>query len=262
VLVYQEPVAPSHIQEVARRCGPVCCGLALRCRDAHMENANAVISPLAGRENSDVVLMSAGLCLRLVRTAERTHQTGLKSFGVLVGQSADERPPFRVHDVVFFDPRKNRRNDPGIREAFHAQGEYFRRYDDAGFVADPTELLKVYQELDDSGREILAPFHVHRRQPANFSLIDYRLHNPAFAWHLIISLRTPGQPRLQPFRIHKDSSAFGISEDDALQGSELAYVGCEVEPLSLLVHGFPEALARLHETLGVCEVRATAAAVS
>ena len=28
---------------------------------------------------------------------------------------------------------------------------------------------------------------------ANFSTIDYRLHNPAFAWHLIISLRDPGK---------------------------------------------------------------------
>jgi hypothetical protein len=36
--------------------------------------------------------------------------------------------------------------------------------------------------------------HVHGRPPANFSLIDFRLHIPAYAWHLIISPRDPAHP--------------------------------------------------------------------
>jgi hypothetical protein len=107
---------------------------------------------------------------------------------------------------VFFNPRKNRRNDPGHRAAFRAQGGYFRQYDDAGFVADPAELLAVWRAIENSAQQVVAPFHTHRRQPTNFSVIDYRLHNPVFAWHLIISLRNPRHPVLQPFRVDKEPS--------------------------------------------------------
>ncbi len=86
--------------------------------------------------------------------------------------------------------------------------------------------------------EIVAPFHIHRRQPANFSLIDYRLHNPSFAWHLIISLRDARRSAVQPFRVRKNpDDDFGITEHDQLEGSQLAYGGPEVLPLSLSVYG-------------------------
>ena len=134
-----------------------------------------------------------------------------------------------------FDPRRNRRNDPAHRSAFHAQGSYFRDFDDAGFVADSTDLLSAWRSIEESGMEVVAPFHVHRRQPANFSTIDYRLHNPAFAWHLIISLREPAHPDIQPFRVIKEDSDFGIDERDGLEGSERAYPGPEVRPLHLLL---------------------------
>ena len=136
-----------------------------------------------------------------------------------------------------------------LRYFFEKQGEYFRQYDDAGFVADPAELLAAWRAIEDSGRQVVAPFHTHRRQPANFSLIDYRLHNPAFAWHLIISLRDPRHPVLQPFRVDKDLSDFGISDQDACQGSELAYQGPEVEPLALVAHGAHQAIGQLTSTL-------------
>ena len=136
--------------------------------------------------------MPAEVCLRFVRHATRVHRTGLKSFGLFVG---DPGTPFRATDVIFLDSRRNRRNESGNREAFEAQGEYFRRYDDAGFVADPADLLTAHRRIEDSGGEIVAVFHSHRRQPANFSWIDFRLHNPAFAWHLIISFHEGPYPR-------------------------------------------------------------------
>jgi len=206
------------------------------------DSASAVLSPQGGE---DAVIMPADVCLRLLRTVTRIHRAGLKSFGLLVAEPGTAGYPLTATDVVFFDPRKNRRNDPGHRAAFHAQGDYFRQFDDAGFVADSTELLAVCRSIEDSGREIVAPFHTHRRQPANFSLIDYRLHNPAFAWHLIISLRDPQRPVLQPFRVHKELSDFGISDRDANQGSELAYLGPEVKPLALIAHGAHQAIGRL-----------------
>jgi proteasome lid subunit RPN8/RPN11 len=151
---------------------------------------------------------------------------------------------------VFLDSRKNRRNDPGHRAAFQAQGDYFRQFDDAGFVADPAELLAVCRAIEDSGAQIVAPFHSHRRQPANFSLIDYRLHHPAFAWHLIISLRDPRRPALQPFRVHKQLSDSGITDHDARQGSERACRRPEVAPLALVAHGPSQETRRVATTLG------------
>ena len=218
--------------------------------------ADAVVSPRRGSGIHDGVGMPAALCLRLLRRAAQIHRAGLKSYGLLIAGPGTPGYPFTATGVVFLDSRKNRRNDPGYRAAFRAQGDYFRRFDDAGFVADPTELLAVYRAVEDSGAQIVAPFHSHRRQPANFSLIDYRLHNPAFAWHLIISLRDPAHPVLQPFRVHKDLTDQGISDQDACQGSELAYPGPEVAPLALAAHGPHRAIRQLTTTLAAANGRA------
>jgi|SoiMethySBSTD1v2_1073268.scaffolds.fasta_scaffold416551_1 proteasome lid subunit RPN8/RPN11 len=181
----------------------------------------------------DSVEMPTAVCRRLLRQAQDFHAAGLKAFGLLLGDPQAPSHPFQAVDFILFDPHRNRRNDPPYRSAFHAQGSYFREFDDAGFVADPTELLSVWRRIEELRLDAVAPFHVHRRQPANFSTIDYRLHNPAFAWHLIISLRDPAQPIIQPFSITKEFTDFGISDRDGLEGSERAYPGPEVSPLHL-----------------------------
>jgi proteasome lid subunit RPN8/RPN11 len=183
----------------------------------------------------DIVEMPPAVCQRLLRQAQDVNAAGLKGFGLLLGDPQMPGHPFQVVHFVMFDPHRNRRNDPDYRSAFHAQGRYFREFDDAGFVADPAELLSVWRRIENSGLDVVAPFHVHRRQPANFSTIDYRLHNPAFAWHLIISLRDPTQPVIQPFRVTKKATDFGIAEQDDLEGSERAYSGPEVSPLHLVL---------------------------
>jgi hypothetical protein len=176
------------------------------------------------------------LVTRLLTTTTAVHAAGLKSFGLLLADPADPGFPFTATDVAFFDPTRNRRNDPAVRSAFEAQGTYFRAYDDAGFVADATELLAVHRRLEACGLEAVALFHVHRRQPANFSVIDFRLHNPAYAWHLIISLRDPAHPVLRPFAVGKDLTAdVGISPEDHNEGSEQTYTGPEVTELDLVV---------------------------
>ena len=181
------------------------------------------------------VSMPAPLYSTLIRQAQELDRRGLKAFGLIVGDPRDPAFPFHAVDVVLLDPHRNRRNEPAHRAAFHAQGSYFRAYEDAGFVADPTDLLRAWQRIERAGREPVAAFHVHRRQPANFSTIDYRLHNPAFPWHLIISLRDPAAPDVQPFLVHKDNDHLGIDERDDLEGSEQSYPGPEVTPLSLVM---------------------------
>src|SRR5215813_8587327 len=216
----------------------------------NQDAVGAVVSPWDGQDARAAVTMPAGLCLRLLEQAGQIHAAGLKSYGLLIAEPGTAGYPYTATDVVFLDSRSNRRNDPAHRGAFRAQGAYFRQFDDAGFVADPAELLAVWQAIEDSGRQVVAPFHSHRRQPANFSLIDYRLHNPAFGWHLIISLRDSAHPVLQPFRVHKDLADLGISDQDSCQGSELAYQGPEVAPLALVAHGAPQPVRRLASTLG------------
>ena len=98
----------------------------------------AVLSP-AGRMAQPAVRMPAELCRRLLGRALRIHAAGLKSYGLLTSDPGAAGYPFAATDVVFLDPARNRRNDAGNRAVFHAQGEYFRRFDDAGFVADPSE---------------------------------------------------------------------------------------------------------------------------
>ena len=182
------------------------------------------------------VRLSGSLRDRIVSTASAVHAAGLKSFGLLVADPAAPGYPYTATDVMFFDPTRNRRNDPALRSAFEAQGTYFRAYDDAGFVADPAELLRVHRRLETAGLEAVGVFHVHRRQPANFSVIDFRLHNPAFAWHLIISLREPGRPDLQPYAVDKDPTAgLGIDPGERNEGSEQTYEGPEVARLRLAV---------------------------
>src|SRR5215204_6845717 len=198
---------------------------------------SAQVSIQPGPSPADTATMPAQACRRFLDQAIQVHAVGLKSYGLLVAEPDVPGYPFGATDVVFLDSRYNRRNQPENRAAFEAQGDYFRRHDDAGFVADPTDLLAAYRRIEDSGREVVAVFHSHRRQPANFSVIDYRLHNPAFAWHLIISLRDPGRPVIQPFRVTKDIAGFGIDQHDGREGSELAYQVPEVEPLELVVSG-------------------------
>ena len=201
-----------------------------------MDASLAARIPAQRSAPSPEVRMPEPVLARLLDTTTAVHAAGLKSFGLLLADPAEPGFPFVATDVAFFDPTKNRRNDPAMRPAFEAQGTYFRAYDDAGFVADATELLALHRHLDECGLEAVALFHVHRRQPANFSVIDFRLHNPAYAWHLIISLRDPGDPVLRAFAVRKEpSSGLGISPDERNEGSEQSYRGPEVTPLSLPV---------------------------
>jgi proteasome lid subunit RPN8/RPN11 len=186
--------------------------------------------PVTGRD----VVLPAHVLTRLLRRAGEIHAAGLKSYGLLAADPDGPAYPYTADDVVFFDPEKNRRNDPLMRPAFEAQGSYFREYDDAGFVADSRELLAVHRRLEAAGLEPVAMFHSHRRQPANFSHIDYRLHNPAYAWHLIIGLTDPQRPDLAAFEVHKDLTQFGIDPSDDNDGSECTYTGPGVAPLTLV----------------------------
>ncbi len=196
------------------------------------------------------VLFRASLFMSFMRRVTRVHVAGLKSYGVFLANPLlgdDEDAPSEAH---FFDPSNNRRNDGANRLAFEAQGAYFRRHHDAGFVVDGGEVLALQHRAHRTGEETVALFHTHRRQPANFSIIDYRLHNPLFRWHLVVSMRDPRHPRLQPFWVDKPLYGHGISEHDRVEGEgETGYRGPEVKPILLLVEGTPAQLAGVEQVL-------------
>lgn len=194
-----------------------------------------ILLPAQRTPSGRSVHLGAPLLQQFLDTTTRINARGLKSFGLFVAHPDHPQFPFAATDVVFFDPEKNRRNEAPFRPAFEGQGSYFRDYDDAGFVADSAEVLAAARRLDDLGLEAVAMFHTHRRQPANFSHIDFRLHNPAYAWHLIVSFATAGEPVARAFGVTKTSLEFGISAGDGNEGSERSYLGPEVEPLPLSV---------------------------
>ena len=70
---------------------------------------------------------------------EDLNAAGLKAYGLLIGDPRHPDFPYQAVDVTLFDPHRNRRNEPANRAAFHAQGSYFRAYEDAGFVAARAE---------------------------------------------------------------------------------------------------------------------------
>jgi proteasome lid subunit RPN8/RPN11 len=209
-----------------------------------------VVSPVpAGSTTDEPIIMPARLCLQFLRQASIIHAHGLKSFGVFTARAGG--PTFRPVDVLFFDPRQNRRNTPKNRAAFEAQGTYFRTHDDAGFVVDGKELTIVERVVGQDGQMIVAPFHSHRRQPPNFSEIDYHLHNPFFTWHLVVCLRNPASPEIQPFLVDKSLDDFGIDASDDREGSECAYQGDNVRPLELVVEGTEAELDEVASALGL-----------
>jgi proteasome lid subunit RPN8/RPN11 len=198
--------------------------------------------------SDEPVIMSTELCLEFLWQAKAIDRMGLKSYGVfLAGAGGSD---FRPVDVCLFDPRRNRRNSLQNRAAFEAQGTYFRIHDDAGFVVDGEEMLVAERTASQRGQVIVAPFHSHRRQPANFSNIDYRLHNPFFSWHLVVCMRNPNRPEIQPFLVQKSLDDQGINPNDRREGSERSYHGDNVRPLDLIVEGTAAELDKVASALG------------
>ncbi|EKU99240.1 hypothetical protein Lepto7375DRAFT_1263 [Leptolyngbya sp. PCC 7375] len=187
-------------------------------------------------KNSPGINMSAELFLQFLSEASKHHAIGLKSFGVFL--SPLHSSEYSPNNVIFCNSKENRRNSPDNRAVFEAQGAYFRKHDDAGFVADSKDMLHIDETAHHLRSVPVGLFHSHRRQPANFSLVDYKLHNPLFPWHLVISLSDPEHPVVQVFLVEKSFDDFGLEADNFIEDEgELPYDGFEVKTARLLVEG-------------------------
>jgi proteasome lid subunit RPN8/RPN11 len=67
---------------------------------------------------------------------------------------------------------------------------------------EPREQLKVFNEIEDAGLDLVAIYHSHTRSPAYPSATDVRLAYYPEAVYLIVSLQDADEPVLRGFRIH------------------------------------------------------------
>lgn len=183
--------------------------------------------------------------MSFMRRVTKVHVVGLKSRGLFLASPSLGDDDDCPSEAYFFDPSNHRHDEATTRAELHAKGDPSRRPDDAGFVVDGREVLALQNRIQRTGERMIAPFHSHRRQPASFSILDYRLHNPLFGWHLVVSMRDPKHPRLQPFAIRKPLEDEGTDLDD----DDAAYEGPEVQPIQLLVEGSPAQLEAVERVL-------------
>lgn len=75
------------------------------------------------------------------------------------------------------------------------------------YVMDPQEQMRLMNEIDESGRDLLGIYHSHTRSAAYPSRTDVELaFYPALAY-LIVSLVDPSSPEIRAFEIHRDAPA-------------------------------------------------------
>jgi hypothetical protein len=94
------------------------------------------------------------------------------------------------------------------------QGSYFRSREGAGFVVVRIDLLREWKLIQRRGLEPGRRLQRPRAVTRNCSTIDCRLHDAAFAWHRIISLRSATAPRCPTFLVRKGFCDLGIDETD------------------------------------------------
>jgi proteasome lid subunit RPN8/RPN11 len=70
------------------------------------------------------------------------------------------------------------------------------------YEAEPLDVRRILEEIDDAGQEHLGIYHSHPRSPAYPSATDRRL--AAYdVRYVVISLKNPRQPIVRAFQIHK-----------------------------------------------------------
>jgi [CysO sulfur-carrier protein]-S-L-cysteine hydrolase len=84
------------------------------------------------------------------------------------------------------------------------------------YSVHPEELIRIYQEIEERGWELLGIYHSHTSTPAYPSAVDikYAFWSPAL--YFIISIVDPAQPVIRAFRITK-----GLVTEEELKISDI-----------------------------------------
>ncbi len=74
------------------------------------------------------------------------------------------------------------------------------------YVMDPREQLRVMDEIDDAGADLLAVYHSHTRSAAYPSRTDVELAFFPRTLYLIVSLADRAAPEIRAFRLTRDAA--------------------------------------------------------
>lgn len=175
---------------------------------------------IVSRDHDDsgrAILIGAGLFASFLERVSALHARGEKVRGIFLSP-ADERG----------------RERPPIEASFGEGHDPF----------EPTALAGLAMRARRSRRVLAAPFHgktFHgQTTPVRFSPDDYVPHAPPFRWHLVVGLRDPEPPVVQPFLLHKT--------DDELVAA----------PVLLLVEGVEKELVRVERLMSGAKRRGQA----
>lgn len=88
---------------------------------------------------------------------------------------------------------------------FETIGNYYYDHEDAGFVADPYEIMEVDSAFNNAGLKKVGVFHIHQRHPNMFTFADWELHPNSDLLHLVISYRNRSYPSYKCYRVNKET---------------------------------------------------------
>jgi len=124
--------------------------------------------------------------------------------GILGGREGEVTRVFRVRNTaeeVEADRGVFRDRDTGVAAAGRAPVHYYM---------DPRDQLRVYNELDDLGLDVVAYYHSHTRSEARPSATDIRLATDLAPFYVLVSLTH--QPDVRAWRIAKADPADEIGD--------------------------------------------------
>jgi|SRR5262252_2718626 len=115
--------------------------------------------------------------------------------GILAGRAGEVERVFRVRNTaeeVTADRGVFRDRETGVAAAGRAPVHYYM---------DPRDQLRVYNELDDLGLDVIGYYHSHTRSEARPSPTDIRLATDLSPVYVLVSLTH--QPDVRAWRISK-----------------------------------------------------------
>jgi len=85
------------------------------------------------------------------------------------------------------------------------------------YVMEPREQLRIMDEIDDAGWDLLAIYHSHTRSAAYPSRTDVELAFFPGTLYLIVSLADRDAPEIRAFRIRKDAPEADRIAEEAVE---------------------------------------------
>jgi len=117
--------------------------------------------------------------------------------GILAGRDSRVERVFRVSntaDAVGVERGVFRDRETGVASPGRRAVHYYM---------DPKDQLRVYNEIDDLGLDVLGYYHSHTHTEARPSPTDVRLATDTTPYYVLVSLQDSGTPAVRAWRITK-----------------------------------------------------------